>query len=110
MAIARMYVIKKDSTVLILDESCEVIDSFIADRNITYHEGWVEQDVTKAMSLPVVFFRCNFAPYIVVQKSDISVQVVEDVFAGFSVPTYHQKQLTKLLQTKKLNEEVTDTK
>ena len=109
MAIARMYVIKKDSTVLILDESCEVIDSFIADRNITYHEGWVVRNSGKH-SPPVVFFRCDFAPYIVVQKSDISIQVVEDVFDGFSMPTYHQKQLTKLLQTKKLNEEVTGTK
>jgi hypothetical protein len=103
MAIARMYVIKKDSTVLILDESCEVDETFIAERDITFHESWVVQESVcvnpDLYSCPrelFMIFRHEHLPYIQVSKSNIVTKVVEDVSDGSTEDSYLDDQVNKV--------------
>ncbi len=79
----KMYVIKKDSTVLILDESGEMIGSEVFDRDTTFSETWfVKESVCSNPECscprePFVIFRHKKVPYIQTEKSNIVVQIVQ---------------------------------
>ena len=78
----KMYVIKKDSTVLILDESGEMIGSEVFDRDTTFSETWfVKESVCSNPECscprePVVIFCHKNVPYIQTEKSSIVVSEV----------------------------------
>ncbi len=83
----KMYVIKKGSEALILDESGEVAGSYIYHRNATFHESWVAQesvcvnpDLKTCPRKLFMIFRHKHLPYIQVNKSNIVTKVEEDVF------------------------------
>ena len=101
MAIARMYVIKKDSETLILDELGEVIDSFICERDLRFNESWLIQE--SVCTNPKSRFPCprelfmiflhKRCPYIQVNKSNVVTEVVEHDSNGRYEDSYLDKQV-----------------
>jgi len=77
----KMYTIKKDSEVIILNESGEMICSEVFERDVTFNETWfVKESVCSNPECscprePFVIFRHKNVPYIQTEKSNIVVSV-----------------------------------
>jgi hypothetical protein len=77
----KMYTIKKDSEVIILDESGEMIGSEVFERDATFNETWfVKEEVCSNPECscprePIVLFRHKNVPYIQTEKSNVVVSV-----------------------------------